>query len=335
MMIDHTATRVPTADMHIHLEAAISPEMVVDLAQRYGVALPAGFGPQGFTWRDLTTFIQEYDFLCQVIRTADDYAAVAYDYLARAAGAGCVYVDFILSPAHGWMNGIDYDALVDAVGAALDRARTDHGILSSLSLTAVRAPGPWFGPDNARRIVAEAVAHPHRLVRGFGIAGDTGFDDLASYAPAFRAAKAAGLVTRAHCGEGEGVRGVATAIDLLEVDILDHATDGLADPAMAARLVAEQRLVTICPMAHVFVGVAPSLELHPGWPAIRSGLRACFGTDDPVFFRIDIAETYRQVAANIGADTATLTAFTRNALTGGLLPPDDAAAALARMDARA
>lgn len=308
------------ADLHVHLEAAISPSLLRTLAERADVALPEGFGPAGFAWRDLGTFVRDYDVLCSVIRTASDYGEVAYDYLARAAAQGAVYVDLIVSPAHGWMNGIAYGALVHAIGDAIDRATRDHGVLGSMSLTAVRAPGPLFGPDNARRIVGEAAAHPHPHVRGFGVAGDTRFDDLAAYAPAFRAAKDAGLITRAHCGEGEGATGVRTAMEVLEVDILDHATDALSDDALVGALIEQQRLVTVCPTAHVFVGLVPSLAAHPAWPAMRRGLKVALGTDDPVFFRVDIAEVYAQVREHAGLDDAALEALTRNALESGLAP---------------
>ncbi|MBI2394830.1 MAG: hypothetical protein HYV09_34995 [Deltaproteobacteria bacterium] len=316
----------------MHLEAAVRPERIVELATRAGVALPDGFGPRGFVWRDLTTFVREYDFLCRIIRSAEDYATVASDYLADAAAKGAVYVDFIVSPAHGWMNAIAYPDLVDALGEALARATRRHGISASLSLTAVRAPGEWFGPDQARRVVREAVAHPSPWVRGFGVAGDVRFDELASYAPAFRAAKDAGLVTRAHCGEGEGARGVEVAMDVLGVDLLDHATDALSDPRTLERIIHERRLVTLCPMAHVLVGLVPSIDRHPAWAAMRAGLRVCLGTDDPVFFRFDVADTYAQVATNAGVDHDALVALTRNAVTCGLLGPEDQTTALSRLD---
>lgn len=326
-----TVEAIPTADLHVHLEAAISPGLLKTLASRHGVPLPAGFGPAGFDWKDLATFVRDYDVLCSVIRTADDYAAVAFDTLSRAAVAGAVYIDFIVSPAHGWLNGIEYPALVEAVGEAIDRARAEHGIHGSMSLTAVRAPGPLFGPKNALRIVQEAVAHPHRLVRGFGIAGDTRFDALADYAPAFRAAKLAGFVTRAHCGEGEGARGVLTALRELQVDILDHATEALADDALVDELVRTEKLVTVCPMAHVFVGVVPTLAAHPAWRALQRGLKVALGTDDPVFFRDEIADTYAQARAHAGLEPAALRALTLNAIDSGLLPPDEAAALRAHL----
>ncbi len=322
---------LPTADLHVHLEAAISPELLRALAGRAGVVLPDGFGPTGFAWRDLTTFVRDYDVLCSVIRSEEDYAAVAFDALARAAARGAVYVDFIVSPAHGWINDIAYGALVDAVGDAIDRARREHGICGSISLTAVRAPGPLFGPENALRIVADAVAHPHRLVRGFGIAGDTRFDALSAYVPAFRAAKAAGLVTRAHCGEGEGKAGVITALRELEVDILDHATEALWDDALVEEIVRAGRLVTVCPMAHVMVGLVPTLAQHPAWAALRRGLKVALGTDDPVFFRTDIADTYEEARAHAGLDDAALVALTRNAALSGLLPATEAAELSARL----
>jgi adenosine deaminase len=197
-----------------------------------------------------------------------------------------------------------------------------------MSLTAVRAPGPLFGPQNARRVVEEARNHPHRLVRGFGIAGDTRFDDLASYAPAFRAARALGLVTRAHCGEGEGEgegeAGVRTALRELNVDILDHAAEALADPALVDEIVRAGRLVTVCPVAHVFVGVVPALDRHPAWAAMRRGLKVALGTDDPVFFREDVASTYEQARVHAGLGTDELRALTLNAIDSGLLPPDEA-----------
>lgn len=322
---------IPTADLHVHLEAACSPELLRELARRAAVSLPDGFGPSGFDWKDLATFVRDYDVLCSVIRSAEDYAAVAFDALARAAAQGAVYVDFIVSPAHGWMNGIAYGALVDAVGHAIDRARSAHGIHGSMSLTAVRAPGVHFGPENAGRIVAEARAHPHRLVRGFGVAGDTRFDALEGYAPAFRAAKEAGLVTRAHCGEGEGKAGVETALRTLQVDILDHATEALWDDALVDELIRTRRLVTVCPDAHVFVGVVPTLAQHPAWPALRRGLKVALGTDDPVFFRTGVAETYTQARAHAGLDDAALRALTLNAVQSGLLPPDEAAALSSRL----
>lgn len=310
---------LPLADLHVHLEAAVSPSLLRQLADKAQVTLPEGFGPAGFDWKDLATFVRDYDVLCSVIRTADDYAAVAYDYLEHAAARGAVFVDLIVSPAHGWMNGIAYGALVDAVGAAIDRARNRFGIQGSMSLTAVRAPGPLFGPENAQRVVAEAVAHPHRLVRGFGIAGDTRFDALSGYAPAFRAAKAAGLVTRAHCGEGEGKAGVVTALRELQVDILDHATEALADDALVDELIAAKKLVTVCPVAHVFVGVVPTLAEHPAWRAMRRGLKVALGTDDPVFFRVDVAQTYEQARQYGGLDDEALRGLTRNALESGLV----------------
>lgn len=325
------APALPTADLHVHLEAAVSPELLRTLAKRAGVALPSGFGPAGFAWKDLATFVGDYDVLCSVIRTADDYAEVAYDTLSRAAARGAVYIDFIVSPAHGWMNGIRYGALVDAVGKAIDRARAEHGIHGSMSLTAVRAPGEHFGPDNANRVVAEALSHPHRLVRGFGIAGDTRFDALASYAPAFRAAKEAGLITRAHCGEGEGVAGVHTALRELEVDILDHATEALSDDALVDELIAADKLVTVCPVAHVFVGVVPTLAQHPAWKAMRRGLKVALGTDDPVFFREDIHSTYEQARTHADLDEESLRALTKNAALSGLLPPNEADEVCARL----
>lgn len=326
------ARPLPKADVHMHLEAAIRPSRIVELAARAGVVLPEGFGPAGFAWRDLTTFVREYDFLCQVIRSAEDYATVAADYLEDAAAAGAIYVDLIVSPAHGALNGIGYEPLVDALGDALARARARDGILATLSLTAVRAPGAEFGPAQALRIASEAAAAPRPWVRGFGVAGDVRFDALADYAEAFRVAKDAGLVTRAHCGEGEGAAGVATAMDVLEVDLLDHATDAMHDPRLLARMIEEQRTVTLCPRAHVLVGLVASLERHPAWEAMRAGLRVCLGTDDPVFFRDDVRAVYAQVEAQAGLSREGLVALTRNAVTCGLLGAEDRAAALAKIE---
>lgn len=318
-----TSSLGPTADLHVHLEAAIRAERLVEFAAREGVSLPPGFGPAGFDWSDLATFVRDYDLLCQVIRTAESYATVAYDYLEDAAASGALYVDFIVSPAHGWINRIAYADLVDALGEAMERARAKFGVLSSLSLTAVRAPGPHFGSTNAERLVAEACANPRPWVRGFGVAGDTRFDDLGSYARAFRQARECGLVTRAHCGEGEGAHAVLTALDTLEVQLLDHATDGLRDREVCARLIDEQRTVTVCPMAHVLVGVVPSLKEHPAWHAHRQGLRLALGTDDPVFFGVSLRQTYALVQDELGLGTSDMLAITRNALCSGLLDPEE------------
>jgi adenosine deaminase len=124
---------------------------------------------------------------------------------------------------------------------------------------------------------------------------------------------------------------VHTALRELQVDILDHATEALSDDALVDELVRAEKLVTVCPVAHVFVGLVPALAGHPAWKAMRRGLKVALGTDDPVFFREGIPETYEQARTHAGLDDGALRALTLNAVRSGLLPGDEAARLEARL----
>jgi adenosine deaminase len=124
---------------------------------------------------------------------------------------------------------------------------------------------------------------------------------------------------------------VLTALRELQVDILDHATEALSDDALVDELVRAEKLVTVCPVAHVFVGVVPTLAEHPAWKAMGRGLKVALGTDDPVFFREGIPETYEQARTHAGLDDRALRSLTLNAVKSGLLPGDEAGQLEARL----
>ena len=299
---------ITKAELHCHLEGSIPPALARELALRNDLDLPAGLmGQDGFyVWKDFLSFLAAYDRVCQTLRTARDFGDVLYSYLAGAAREGAVYVEMFCSPERPAALGIAYGAWLEALAAAIDRARRDFGIEGRIIIICIRHRGPERALAMARAMVAE----PHRYVVGFGMGGDEAQFAPIDFAPAYRLAHEHGFGCTVHAGEVRGPESVWAAIRDLPVTRIGHGVRSAEDPKLLDELARRGIVLEVCPGSNVALGLYPDRAAHPLHRLIEAGVRVTLNSDDPPFFHTTLGTEYDLA----GLDEAALRRIARTAV---------------------
>jgi adenosine deaminase len=319
---------VPKAELHVHLEGTAPPHLVRRIADRNGLKVPEGVfaTPDRFAWRDFLDFLQTYDMAASVIRTAEDYRDITYEYLGACAAEGAIYVELIASPDHAALVGLSDADHLDGIAAGIDAARADHGIEARVLLTCIRN----FGVEQALRIARHAAERPHPYVVGFQMAGDEAGYPPGPFAEAYAIAADAGLGCSVHAGEWAGAESVRAALEL-PVTRLGHGVRAIEDPALVAEIAAREIVLECCPTSNVVLGVFESFEAHP-LPALRdAGVKVTLASDDPPYFGATVGGEYAVARERFGMSDAELVALTRTAIEASFAEPPLRAALLQRV----
>ncbi|MDE2335977.1 MAG: adenosine deaminase [Alphaproteobacteria bacterium] len=329
-----TAADVPKADMHVHLEGTITPTMVQKLAKRNNVSVPAGLIEDGvFAWDDdgtaagnLKGFVQAYDDATSVMKCAEDYTDITYDYLKRSADEGCIYAEIFISADHGKMAGLTYPEMLAAITRGYEKAKQETGIEMRLISTCVR----HYGPEAALRVAKITHDNPHPLVTGFGMAGDENAHTAADFKPAY---DAAALPFRtAHAGEAAGPESVRDVRDVLNIRRFGHMVRAIDDPL----LVEEQKKIgavpEVCVSSNICLKAFKDYAAHPLRKFFDLGLKVVLGSDDPAFFGTSIGREYEIAQKHFGFSDDELKKITRNAVEEAFVDDATRARLLARLD---
>jgi adenosine deaminase len=302
---------IAKVELHVHLEGTAPPALIRRLAERNGLPVPEGvFADDGrFAYTDFLDFLETYDRAASVIRTAEDYRYVTYEYLAGCAHEGAVYVELIVSPDHAARVGLSGEEHLDGIGRGIDEARRDHGIEGRVVLTAVRN----LGVDRVVGVARYAATRPHPHVVGFNMAGDEANYPAGDFAQAFAIAADAGLGCTVHAGEWDGPPSVWAALEL-PVTRIGHGVRSIEDPALVAELAEREVVLECCPTSNVVLGLFPSFEHHP-LPRLReAGVKTTLGSDDPPYFGASIGGEYELCRQRFGLDDEDLREISRTAL---------------------
>ena len=302
---------IPKAELHVHLEGTAPPDLIRRLAERNGLPVPEGLfdGPNRFAYTDFLDFLRAYDRAASVIRTADDYRDVVYEYLAGCAREGAIYVELTASPDHAALVGMSDEDHMDGIARGIDDARRDFGIEGRVLISCVRN----FGVEQALRVARYAAQRPHPYVVGFSMAGDEENFPAADYAEAFAIAAEAGLGCTVHAGEWAGADSVRAGLGL-PVTRIGHGVRAIEDPALVEELAARAIVLECCPTSNVVLGAFPTYEEHPLPRLAAAGVKITLGSDDPPYFGASIGGEYEICAEHFGFDDEALRAITRTAI---------------------
>jgi adenosine deaminase len=302
---------IPKAELHVHLEGTAPPDLVRRLAERNGLPVPEGLfdGPNRFAYTDFLDFLRAYDRAASVIRTAEDYRDVVYEYLAGCAREGAIYVELTASPDHAALVGLSDEDHMDGIARGIDDARRDFGIEGRVLISCVRN----FGVEQALRVARYAAQRPHPYVVGFSMAGDEENFPAADYAEVFAIAAEAGLGCTVHAGEWAGADSVRAGLGL-PVTRIGHGVRAIEDPALVEELAERAIVLECCPTSNVVLGAFPTYEEHPLPRLAAAGVKITLGSDDPPYFGASIGGEYEVCAERFGFDDEALRAITRTAI---------------------
>jgi adenosine deaminase len=295
--------RLPKVELHCHIEGTMRPETVVDLARRNGIALPTSDVTDLYRYGSLTEFLSVFWLVQSVLVTRDDWARLAFESVVDAAAHGRVYAELFFTPARHLAAGQRLADIVAGLADGLRAAETETGSRAALIADIDRAFGPAAGEQMVRELIGLRRTRAAGVERVIGIGMDStelGVNP-AAFAPAYRLAASAGLRRTAHQGENSPAAAIATVIDVLGAERLDHGLSLLDDPELTRRVAAERIPLTVCPNSNILIANAyRTLAEHP-FPAMRTaGVLATLNTDDPAMSDLDLGYEYSSAAEAFG-----------------------------------
>lgn len=325
------AQPLPLAELHMHIEGSLEPEMLLRLARRNAVSLPTEDLETlrgRYKFDELQSFLNLYYESMRVLRTERDYTELADAYLERAARAGVVRAEIFFDPQTHLENGIPLDVVFNGLSASLDSARERFGVSADLILCVER----HRGPEAAERVLREALEFRDRFI-GLGMdSAEVGYPP-APFKPVYDIARAEGLHLVAHAGEEAGPDYIWQALDVLGVERIDHGVRALEDPALVDRLVAEQIPLTVCPLSNVSLKVFRELGHHTLPEMIGRGLMVTINSDDPAYFGGYLDDNFAALRGELGIDEETVARLAENSIRASFAPEAEKAGWLAQIAA--
>ncbi|MEA3035853.1 MAG: adenine deaminase [Sphingomonadales bacterium] len=331
-MTDLTAfiAGLPKAELHIHIEGSLEPELMFELARRNKVESPFKSVEEvraAYSFSNLQDFLDIYYRGADVLRTEEDFRDLAAAYFDRAAADAVTHAEIFFDPQTHTDRGIDFGVVMRGLLAGMAEARERHAITSKLILcflrhldeeaafATLRQAEPWLEHIAAVGLDSSEVGHPPE-----------------KFARVFAAAAERGLKRVAHAGEEGPPEYVWEALDLLHVDRLDHGNRSMEDPALVERLAREGMVLTVCPLSNLKLCVVRDMAEHPVDRMLAAGLKVTLNSDDPAYFGGYINANYRAAAQGRGLTRDQLATIARNSFEGSFLSADEKAAQLARLE---
>ena len=317
--IDDLIAALPKAELHVHLEGTLEPELLFELAGRNGVELPYADIDAlraAYDFSELQDFLDVYYAGMQVLRTEQDFRDLAIAYLRRASADNVRHVEAFFDPQAHTERGVALDTVVAGFDEAMTEAR-------SLGLGFLLIPCflRHLPAESADRTLDALLAHGDRFV-GVGLDSSELGHPPSKFASVFSKARAAGLRIVAHAGEEGPPDYVREALDVLDVDRIDHGNRALEDDALVERLVQAGMTLTVCPLSNLRLRVVDDLKHHPLKRMLDAGIRATVNSDDPAYFGGYVNDNFRAVTEGLDLTPAEVVRLARNAFSGSFL--DDA-----------
>ncbi|MET7364627.1 adenosine deaminase [Streptomyces sp. NPDC005566] len=312
---------LPKAELHLHIEGTLEPELAFALAARNGVDLPFADTEElrtAYLFEDLQSFLDLYYALMAVLRTEDDFAELADAYLARAAAQGVRHAEIFFDPQAHTGRGVPIGTVIEGLGRALERSEETHGVSTQLIMCFLRD----LTAESALETLEAAKPYLHRIT-AVGLDSAEAGHPPAKFREVYAAATALGLRKVAHAGEEGPPEYIREALDVLGVERIDHGLRCMEDPELVDRLVSERIPLTLCPLSNVRLRAVDTLEEHPLPAMMSAGLLCTVNSDDPAYFGGYVGDTFHAVHEALGLDREQLRTLARNSFEAAFLDHDE------------
>lgn len=324
---------LPKAELHVHIEGTLEPELLFKLARRNDIALPYSSVEElrrAYRFGNLQDFLDLYYQGMNVLRREPDYYDLAMDYLRRAAAQNVRYAEIFFDPQGHTERGVAFATVIRGITRALKDAERDQGITGRLILCFLR----HLDEVSAERTLDEALPWREHFI-GVGLDSSEKGHPPSKFRRVFSRAGALGMHRVAHAGEEGPPEYVYEALDLLGVERIDHGNRALEDPALTARLAREEMPLTVCPLSNLRLCVVKDMAQHPLRRMLQSGLMATVNSDDPAYFGGYVNENYDAVQRALGLSRAELVTLAGNGFRAAFTDAAEKQRHLAALDAYA
>ncbi|WP_026349813.1 adenosine deaminase [Bordetella sp. FB-8] len=286
--------RMPKAELHLHIEGTLEPELIFALAGRNGVALPYASAQalrEAYAFTDLQSFLDIYYAGTSVLLTQDDFYDMTRAYVRRAVADHVRHAEIFFDPQTHTARGVPIATVINGIERALAEAQAQLGFSSRLILCFLR----HRTQEDAQRTLEEALpyfdSHAHRLI-GVGLDSSELGHPPSKFERVFERCGALGLRIVAHAGEEGPPAYIHEALDILRVERIDHGVRAIEDEALLERLAREKIALTVCPLSNVRLKVFDDMSQHTLRELLRRGLTVTINSDDPAYFGGYVNENY-------------------------------------------
>jgi adenine deaminase len=323
---------MPKAELHIHIEGSLEPELIFRLAARNGVALPYASVEAlraAYAFTDLQSFLDIYYAGASVLLKEADFFEMAWAYFERAVADNVVHAELFFDPQTHTDRGVPIETVILGLHHACQRAHAELGISASLILCFLRHLS-----EEAALATLEAALPWRQHIVGVGLDSSERGHPPEKFGRVFARARALGLHAVAHAGEEGPPEYVANALDVLQVERIDHGVRSLESPALVQRLAASRVPLTVCPLSNVKLCVFDRMEDHNLKALLDAGLVATVNSDDPAYFGGYINDNFVAAFAALPALTrADAYSLARNSFDASFVAPERKAAWTKQLDA--
>lgn len=322
---------LPKAELHVHLEGTLEPEMMLALAERNRVPLPyndADAVRRAYEFTDLQSFLDVYYAGMSVLKTEQDFYDLTWAYITKAALENVVHVEPFFDPQAHVARGIPFGLVIAGILLALEDAEEDFGITSKLIMCFLRDQPV----ADAEHVLT--TAHLYRKkIAGVGLDSTEVSYPPELFAHVFDTAASYGMHRVAHAGEEGPASYITDSLDLLGAERIDHGVKCLEDPAVVDRLVRERVPLTVCPLSNVKLRVFDTMAAHPLKRMLDAGLLVTVNSDDPAYFGGYLSDNYLTVALALGLTRDDMITLAKNSFEGSFLSESEKRTHIARIAA--
>jgi len=324
---------IPKAELHLHIEGSLEPEMMFALGKRNKVDIPFKSVEEvrsAYAFSNLQDFLDIYYQGANVLLTEEDFRDLALAYFERLNADGGVHAEIFFDPETHTDRGLPFSVAIEGLLTGMREAEARLGITSKLIMCFLR----HLDEESSFRTLKAAEPYLDRIT-GVGLDSSEKGHPPSKFAGVFKAAKKRGLKIVAHAGEEGPPEYVHEALDILRVDRIDHGNRALEDEVLVQRLVNQGITLTVCPLSNLKLCVVDDLKDHPMKRMLDLGLKATCNSDDPAYFGGYIGDNYVRTAEAVGLTQDDIVTLAKNSFTGSFLDATAIATHLAAVDAYA
>jgi adenosine deaminase len=312
--------KMPKAELHLHIEGTLEPDLMFELASRNGIDLRfknIDEVKKAYDFSNLQDFLDIYYEGATCLQTEQDFYDLTWDYLAGVHAERVRHVELFFDPQTHTDRDVPFDAVIEGIHGALDDARTQFGMTGGLILCFLR----HLDADSAMRTLETALPYRDRLL-GVGLDSSEIGNPPAKFVEVFTRARSEGLHTVAHAGEEGPPEYIWEALNLLHAERIDHGVRCLEDPALVERLASERIPLTVCPLSNVKLRVFDDLADHNLPKLLDAGLVAMVNSDDPAYFGGYLTANLLELDDAVGLTQDQVTTLARNSYEASFISAD-------------
>ncbi len=329
--LDRFITGIPKAELHVHIEGTLEPELLLALAARNRI--PTKFGSAqdvraACAFCNLQGFLDLYYEGTRVLLTHADFYELTYAYLQRAHNQNVLHAEIHFDAQTHTARGVPFATVVEGIHAAVADAETQLGISANLILCFLR----HLEEADAFRTLEAALSYRSWII-AVGLDSSELGNPPAKFAGVFRQAREAGFRAVAHAGEEGPAPYISEALERLGVDRIDHGNHAMDDPRLVRELARRKIPLTVCPLSNRALNVVPDLSKHDLKRMMQCGLMVTVNSDDPAYFGGYVNENYRVIAQALSLTKEDIAVLARNSLLSTFVEPGRKAAMISRLDA--